>query len=374
MLLMERLSLRDNPAGFDVRLLDIAVDHVRNPVSTGEIPCAAISIYRHDQCAVALAIGNKVARPLPITADVSTIFDMASLTKVIATATAINILFERGKLTPETEVGRILPGFARQAQVAGYADRGNITIRHLLTHCAGFPAGGNYRDKQVSLAHIVDDVAKSRVMYRLGTKFLYSDFSFITLGAVVTAITGQTLDRFCADNIFSPLGMTDTGFNLPVAKHGRCASTAADNNAPGNQGFVHDPTALALGGIAGHAGLFGTIQDVSKWCRMMLGGGIVDGVRVMRRGTVARMTSPQSPFLGEERGFGVDIASDYNVRGELTVGSYGHTGFTGTSIWLDPANDLFVVLLTNGVHGKPPAKVTAVRRRLHAAISRARTD
>ena len=374
MLHMERPSLHDKPIGFDDRLLDIAVNHVRRPVNTGEIPCAAISIYRHDQCAIALALGNKVARPLPIAADVNTIFDMASVTKVIATATAINILFERGKLSPETELGRILPAFARQSQIPGFADRGKITIRHLLTHCAGFPAGGNYRGKQVSLGQIVDDIAKSRVMYPLGTKFLYSDFSFITLGAVVTAITGQTLDRFCSDNIFNPLGMSDTGFNLPKEKHSRCASTAADNNAPINQGFVHDPTALALGGVAGHAGLFSTINDVSKWCRMMLGGGMVDGVRVMRRGTVARMTSPQSPFNGEERGFGVDIASDYNVRGELTVGSYGHTGFTGTSIWLDPANDLFVVLLTNGVHAKPPAKVTAVRRRLHAAISRARTD
>ena len=371
---MERLSQHDKLVGFDERLLDIAVEHVKRPVTTGEIPCAAISIYRHDQCAVALAIGNKVARPRFIAADVSTIFDMASLTKVIATATAINILFERGMLAPETEVGRILPTFARQAQVAGYADRGKITIRHLLTHCAGFPAGGNYRSKQISLGMIVDDIARSRVMYPLGTKFLYSDFSFITLGAVITALSGQTLDRFCADTIFTPLGMTDTGFNLPSAKRSRCASTAADNNALVNQGFVHDPTALALGGVAGHAGLFSTIHDVSKWCRMMLGGGITDGVRVMRRGTVARMTSPQSPFNGEERGFGVDIASDYNVRGELTVGSYGHTGFTGTSIWLDPANDLFVVLLTNGVHGKPPAKVTAVRRRLHAAVSRARTD
>jgi CubicO group peptidase (beta-lactamase class C family) len=334
MMRMERRSLRDQPSGFDARLLDIAIDQVRKPVHTGEIPSAALSVYRHDRCAAEVAFGNKVARPVPIVADVNTIFDMASVTKVIATATAINILF----------------------------------------HCAGFPAGGNYRGKKVTLNQITDDIARSKVMYQLGTRFLYSDFSFITLGAVVTAVTGQTLDRFCSENIFIPLGMNDTGFNPPVAKHSRCASTAADINRPENQGYVHDPTALSMGGVAGHAGLFSTVQDVSKWCRMMLGGGMVDGVRIMRRGTVSRMTSPQSPFVGEERGFGVDIASDYNVRGELTVGSYGHTGFTGTSIWLDPANDLFVVLLTNGVHGKPPAKVTAVRRRLHAAISRARND
>ena len=371
---MERSSQRDKPFGFDAKLLDIAIEQIRRPVMGGEIPCAALSVYRHDRCAVEVAFGNKVARATPIPADVTTIFDMASVTKVIATATAINILFERGLLTPETEVGRILPAFARQRQIAGYADRGKITLRHLLTHCAGFPAGGNYRGKQISLDQIIDDIARSKVMYPLGTKFLYSDFSFITLGAIVSAVTGQSLDRFCTQNIFAPLGMTDTSFNPPNSKHARCASTAADNNTPANQGFVHDPTALAMGGVAGHAGLFSTIQDVSKWCRMMLGGGMVDGVRIMRRSTVARMTSPQSPFPGEERGFGVDIASDYNVRGELTVGSYGHTGFTGTSIWLDPANDLFVVLLTNGVHGKPPAKVTAVRRRLHAAISRARTD
>lgn len=374
MLHMERRSLRDQPSGFDARLLDIAVDQIRKPVSTGEIPCAALSIYRFDRCAAELAFGNKVARPLPIPADVNTIFDMASVTKVIATATAVNILFERGLLTPDTPVAQILPAFAQHGKVPGYADRKNITIRHLLTHCAGFPAGGNYRGKKVSLQEITGDIARSRVMYPLGTRFLYSDFSFITLGAVVTAITGQALDQYCRDNIFTPLGMSDTGFNPPANTHNRCASTAADNNRPENQGYVHDPTALAMGGVAGHAGLFSTVKDVSKWCRMMLGGGMVDGIRIMRRGTVARMTAPQSPFNGEERGFGVDIASDYNVRGELTVGSYGHTGFTGTSIWLDPANDLFVVLLTNGVHAKPPAKVTAVRRRLHAAISRARND
>ena len=371
---MERSSQHNQPFGFDARLLDIAIEQVRRPVVSGEIPCAALSVFRHDRCAVDVAFGNKVARPVPIPADVTTIFDMASVTKVIATATAINILFERGLLTPDTDVGRLLPAFARQGQVAGYADRGKITIRHLLTHCAGFPAGGNYRGKQISLEQIVDDIARSKVMYPLGTRFLYSDFSFITLGAVVTSVTGQTLDRFCTENIFVPLGMTDTSFNPPINKHSGCASTAAENNTPANQGYVHDPTALAMGGVAGHAGLFSTIKDVSKWCRMMMGSGMVDGVRIMRRGTVARMTSPQSPFKGEERGFGVDIASDYNVRGELTVGSYGHTVFTGTSIWLDPATDLFAVLLTNGVHGRPPAKVTAVRRRLHAAISRARTD
>ena len=374
MMRMERCSLRDQPSGFDARLLDIAIEQIQRPVRKGEVPCAALSVYRHDRCAAEVAFGNKVARPVPIVADVNTIFDMASVTKVIATATAINILFERGLLTPETPIAQVLPVFAQQAKIPGFADRGNITIRHLRTHCAGFPAGGNYRGKKVSLSQITDDIARSKVMYPLGTRFLYSDFSFITLGAVVTAVTGQTLDRFCSENIFIPLGMNDTGFNPPDAKHSRCASTAADINRPENQGYVHDPTALSMGGVAGHAGLFSTIQDVSKWCRMMLGGGMVDAVRIMRRGTVARMTSPQSPFVGEERGFGVDISSDYNVRGELTVGSDGQTGFTGTSIWLDPANDLFVVLLTNGVHGKPPAKVTAVRRRLHAAVSRARND
>lgn len=371
---MERRSRRDQPSGFDARLLDIALDQVRKPVASGEIPCASVSVYRHDQCATELSIGHKVARPVPIKADISTIFDMASVTKVIATATAVNILFERGLLRPETNVSSILPAFRTQSKLPGFEDRGKITIRHLLTHCAGFPAGGNYRGKQVTQEQIVNDIAKSRVMYPLGRKFLYSDFSFITLGAVVNAISGKTLDRFCNENVFAPLGMTDTFFNPPATLHVRCASTAADNNSPINQGFVHDPTALAMGGVAGHAGLFSTVRDVSTWCRMMLGGGMVDGVRIMKRGTVAAMTSPQSPFPGEERGFGVDISSDYNVRGELTVGSYGHTGFTGTSIWLDPANDLFVVLLTNGVHGKPPARVTPVRRRLHAAISRARTD
>jgi CubicO group peptidase (beta-lactamase class C family) len=301
-------------------------------------------------------------------------FDMASVTKVIATATAVNILFERGMLRPETKVSSILPAFGAQSKVTGFEDRGIITIRHLLTHCAGFPAGGNYRGKLITTAQIIDDIAKSRVMYPLATKFLYSDFSFITLGTVVNAVSGKPLDRFCNENIFAPLGMTDTCFNPPPQLHDRCASTAADNNTPLNQGFVHDPTAFAMGGVAGHVGVFSTVRDISKWCRMMLGGGMVDGVRIMKRGTVAAMTSPQSPFPGEERGFGVDISSDYNVRGELTVGSYGHTGFTGTSIWLDPANDLFVVLLTNGVHGKPPAKVTPIRRRLHTAISRARTD
>ena len=243
-----------------------------------------------------------------------------------------------------------------------------------MTHSAGFPAGGAYAGKTRSVAQITEEIAASPQKYAPGTQFLYSDFSFIALGAVIEAVSGQTLDAYCHDTIFAPLGMKDTAFRPQDELAQRAASTSADNDLPTTRGKVHDPTAAALNGVAGSAGVFSTADDLARFCQMFLNGGDYAGARILKPETVALMTSKQSPFVGSARGLGFDLDSPYSIRGALPPGSFGHTGFTGTSMWIDPLTKSFIVLLTNGVHGKPPASVTPLRRMVSSVLAASFAD
>src|SRR5262249_29077728 len=239
--------------------------------------------------------------------------------------------------------------------------KSEITIRNLMTHFSGLrpdldmpPAWTGY---QTGVRLALADKPTSAP----GERFVYSDINFILLGEIVRRLGGQPLDQYAGENFYTPLGMTDSRFQPPATLRGRIAPTEGNL-----RGVVHDPTARAMGGVAGHAGLFSTGADLARFCEMTLGKGALDGVRVLSPLTVEKFTTPQSPpdqpIL---RGLGWDIDSPYSSnRGELfPIGSYGHTGFTGTSLWIDPVSQTYVILLTNSVHPTRRPAITSLRPR-----------
>ncbi|MBC8103992.1 MAG: beta-lactamase family protein, partial [Cytophagales bacterium] len=337
--------------GFSPERLETASRLVEAAV-LGGIPGAVLLIARRGAVALHRSYGFAGLRPAPRPMALNTIFDLASLTKPVATATAVLKLIEAGTVELDAPVARYLAPFA----LAG-GDRADITIRHLMTHGAGFPAGGAYFGKTRTTDQIVREIANSRRIAKPGERFLYSDFSFITLGAVVESVTGRSLRDFSRDAFFAPLGMRDTDFLPGPGASARCAATTSGDDTEETRGKVHDPTSQALGGVAGHAGLFSTADDLARFCQMLLGGGERNGVRILRPETVRLATTRQSPFIGNDRALGWDLESAYSIRGSFPPGSFGHTGFTGTSLLIDPRTQTVLILLTNAVHGgRPPPR------------------
>ncbi len=340
---------------------------VRAKVESGEVPGAVLLIEHQGRVAVREAYGRAALRPQPRALSANSIFDLASLTKPVATSTAIMMLVESGKIELDAPVSRYLTPF-------GQPDKAGITIRHLLTHTSGLAAGGAYAGKTRTTPQIVAEIAATTLKSPPGESFLYSDFSFLTLGAVVEAVAGQPLDQFCRERIFEPLGMKDTFFRrvgAPLEPQilARVAATTSRDDTPENRALVHDPTARALGGVAGNAGLFSTADDLARFGRMILGGGELDGRRLLKSENVRTWLAPQSPALRGERTLGWDMASPYSIRGALSALSFGHTGFTGTSMWIDPASKTFIILLTNAVHAQPSGSVVALRRAVSNAVA-----
>ncbi len=302
-----------------------------------------------------------------MTAD--TIFDLASLTKVVATTTAAMMLVEEGRLRLDDSASRFIPDFGRYGK-----DR--VSVRHLLTHTSGLRPGLDLDLTFSGAPEAIERASREGLEAVPGERFIYSDINFVILGELVARVSGVPLDRFARSRIFEPLGMHDTMFNPPNALAPRiaptepCAPLAWPCQTPGApmlRGIVHDPTSRRMGGVSGHAGLFSTAADLARFCRMLLGGGSLDGVRLLAPATVARMTTVATPEgLTDVRGLGWDIDSRYSAnRGELfPIGSFGHTGFTGTSIWIDPDDDLFVIFLSNRVHPDGKGDVTALRGRV----------
>ena len=303
----------------------------------------------------------------PMSAD--TIFDAASLTKSIATAPAIAMLLERGRLKLDAPVREFIPEFSGEG-------RENVTVRHLLTHTSGLRPGLSLAQPWQGAAKAVQLACGEKLQSAVGTKFVYSDINFILLGELVRRVTGESLDAFAAREIFGPLKMNDTGFRPGTSARSRIAPTTATNNVY-LRGEVHDPTARRMGGVAGHAGLFTTANDLARFSRMLLNGGELDGARVLRPETVRLMTSVQSPAaVSARRGLGWDIDSPYSgPRGKLfPIGSFGHTGWTGTSVWIDPFSRTFVIFLANRNHPADGGSVVALRSQLGTLAAEAVVD
>lgn len=290
------------------------------------------------------AYGMASTRPVSTVAQGDTIYDAASLTKVVATTPAVLLLHERGKLNVQDPVRVHLPEFTGQGREA-------ITIRHLLTHTSGLRPDisvNGWSGHQECIAKCMAELPRAAPDER----FIYSDINFQLLDEVVRRVSKKRLDVFCAEEIFGPLKMHDTGYNPPAAKRTRIApTTVTDGKAL--LGVVHDPRARKTSGIAGHAGLFTTAPDLARYARMLLQAGELDGVRLFKPETVQLMTSVQTPSsLPARRGLGWDIDTSYSSpRGhKFPLGSFGHTGFTGPSLWIDPHSKTFVVFLCNRVH------------------------
>jgi CubicO group peptidase (beta-lactamase class C family) len=298
-----------------------------------------------------------------------TIYDLASLTKVVGTTSALMVLYDQGKIHLDDPVSQYIPEFA-----GGAKDR--VTLRMLLEHRSGLPAGRDLWRIAHSPAEARDAVIATPLGCEPGRCYEYSDLGADMLGFVVEAVSGQRLDEFLELHVFQPLGMTDTHFHPADSLRSRIAPT--ETSPPRGyplQGEVHDENAYALGGVAGHAGLFSTAADLAVFAQMMLDGGEYDGVRVIADSTIALFTKRAAGT----RALGWDTCGGSGSCGQyLGEDAYGHTGFTGTSLWIDPEREMFVVLLTNRVHdarAKRPAKVIAdVRADLADAAALAVTD
>jgi uncharacterized protein YbbC (DUF1343 family) len=332
---------------------------VGQEIAAGHIPGAVILIGERGRIVYREAFGMRQTLPQPEAMTPDTVFDLASLTKVVATTTAIMQLVEAKRLRLDAPVARYWPEFAANGKSA-------ITVKELLTHTSGLRPGLDLSGAWSGAGEALARIAAERPIQPPGSRFLYSDLNFIALGELVRRLSGEPLDVYAARHIFAPLGMRDTGFNPAPAERARIAPTAY-----GGRGRVQDPTALRMGGVAGHAGLFSTADDLAKFAEMLLGGGQRNGVRILSRASVARMTAPRVLPGGIVYGLGWDIKSPFaNGMDVLGPGSYGHTGYTGTSIWIDPARQEFLIILTNRLYPNESGDAKPIRRQIAAVMAR----
>lgn len=428
-------------------------------IERGEIPGGVVLVARGGAIVFERTYGNRATTPTtePVTLD--TIYDLASLTKPIAAATAMMVLTERGLLSPTDGVTRLIPEFKNSREEAAeiaaatrlsamlrdgrialaegslrfvapettdpariralreqnklftdamstglltlsdsaldsvvrlnVRDREAITVENLLTHTSGLDPFDNYYRRfpeRGARAGIVADICQRRLRYPVGERFLYSDLNYIMLGEIAERVSGTDLNSLLQESVYGPLGMVDTGFNPPAEKLDRVAPTewrvpAGEDGAttagesPNRRmirGEVHDGNAYVQDGISGHAGLFSTVRDLAIFSQMMLNGGEYGGVRVFSERAVAAMTSDQARLRGEttRRGYGWDITSNYSgPRGRLFKSGFGHTGWTGTSIWIVPEDKVFIIILTNRVHPDGKGNAGPLRSRVANVVA-----
>jgi uncharacterized protein YbbC (DUF1343 family)/CubicO group peptidase (beta-lactamase class C family) len=351
-----------------------------------ELPGAVVLVARHGKIVWRKAYGARAVEPQREAMTLDTIFDLASLTKVVATTTSIMILVEQGKVRLADPVVQFIPEMKGEGRDA-------ITIEQLMTHTSGFAPDFDLRERWTGYDEAIKHLYREPLRTPPGTRFVYSDINYIALGEVVHRASGLMLDEFARQNIFQPLGMRDTGFNPSASLRNRIAPTekrrgqmnylgdsGANAGAEGEQwlrGQVHDPTSFRMSGVAGHAGLFSTANDLAIFCQMLLNGGVYNGARILSPLTIATMIRPRAVSeTGAARGLGWDLATTFSSnKGDLfPLGSFGHTGFTGTSIWIDPGTDSFVIFLSNRVHPDGKGDVGPLRGRVASIVASSITD
>ncbi len=304
------------------------------------------------------------ARPMPRNA----IFDLASVTKVVATTTAAMLLVDRGSLELDKPVQHYLPEFTGEGKE-------KVTVRHLLVHASGLPPFRRYYLENLSAEETLRRILIEPLIYEPGTETRYSDLGLILTAKIIEKLSGMPFDRFCTQNIFQPLDMRETFFNPPASLLDRIPPTEYDPwRGRMVHGVVHDENAYSLGGVAGHAGLFSTAEDLSHFARMLLSGGQYKGKAFLSSNVVAEFTRRQNLVPGSDRALGWDTRSaEKSSSGRfMSTQAFGHTGFTGTSIWIDPVKKVFVILLSNRVHPtRENRKIIAFRPTLHDAVMQA---
>ena len=357
---------------------------VTEAISQGQCAGAVVLVGKGDKLLYHAAFGNAMVTPQKRAMEPDEIFDMASLTKCLATATSIMLLIEQGRLSLSDKVARVLPGFRGDADQV-------IRVRDLLTHtsgltddllhdsdsarffknlCARFPGLQNLFGTFLRPRDVIGSALASGPVTAPGARYLYADINFILLGEVVKSVSGLPLDQFFDQNIAKPLGLQDTGFCPPASKNGRIAATEKIGDTV-LVGVVHDPRSRELFGVAGHAGLFSTAREVWMMARMLLNGGVLGEKQLMSPATASLMTSIQTPAGLTPRGLGWEMDyMSYGPRGDLFPHEgFGHTGYTGTSLWADKATKTVVIILSNRVHPEDKGDVSLLRRRVANVVA-----
>src|SRR5437016_556163 len=353
--------------------LQPAFDVIERAIANKAFPGATLAVGYRGKASVhafgKLNYDAKSAATVP-----STMYDIASLTKVVATTTLVAKLAEGDFPVPldlDAKIERYLPEWAGGPNAEW---RHRVTVRHLLTHTSGLPPFKEYWRTSKNKHDTLTKIFGEPLDYEPGTKEIYSDLGIILMAEIIERLTGRTLDDLANNYIFSPLGMNNTMYRPPKKLWPQIAPTEIDNNLRHRlvQGEVHDENAFAIGGVSGHAGVFSTAPDLAAFCQMLLNGGVYAHQRILRRATIAQFTTPQQ-LSGGTRTLGWAVPTEGGSSGHyFSAHSFGHTGFTGTSIWIDPDRQLFVVLLTNRVHPtRENTKIQKARPALHDAVIQA---
>jgi CubicO group peptidase (beta-lactamase class C family) len=345
----------------DVSLKDIDAV-VDAAIRKGDTPGAVVLVLRDDAVVYRKAFGRRALQPEPTLMTEDTVFDLASLTKPIATALSLLLLVEDGKLNVDDPISKHLPGFARK-------ETESITIAQLLTHTSGFMPDNPLSDYRSGRDAAWKNLFALAPVPKQGNRFTYSDVNYILLGKIVEKASGMGLDEFARRRVFEPLGMKETGYHPGAGLKKRCAPTEK-REGRWMIGEVHDPRAYLLGGVAGHAGLFSTADDLAILCRMLLHEGKLEGRTIPRPETYRLMTASRTVPLEKGSGlrtYGWDRDTPYSKNrgtGFSKTAGFGHSGFTGTSIWIDPPMRMAVIVLTNRVHPNGKGNVVMLRSRI----------
>ncbi|KGA99000.1 penicillin-binding protein [Alkalihalobacillus alcalophilus ATCC 27647 = CGMCC 1.3604] len=338
-------------------------EFIGKEINLKHIPGAVIHISHQGKVLYEEALGYRSVFPTKEKMALNTVFDLASLTKVVATLPSILKLIEYGDIHLDDRIKTILPKFATNGKE-------DITIKHLLTHTSGLPAHRRYYEEKLGTEQIINQIYQESLVSAIGEQVIYSDLGFITLYQVIEAVTGKRFEDFVQKEVFEPLEMKETGFN-PSFNEKRFAATEYSEGLQGyKQGIVHDDNTEFMGGISGHAGLFSTMSDLTHFAEMIENDGVYKGKTILSARSLQISRKNYSPFDTEFRGLGWILKSPIvSSCGDLfSVESYGHTGFTGTSIWFDPKVDLRVILLTNRVHYGRKDPILRLRPRFHNII------
>lgn len=354
-------------AGMDAGALEDIDRCVAEGIQAGEMPGCVVLVARRGLMVWHKAYGDRQVEPERVAMTTDTVFDLASLTKPLATATSVAVLLDQGRLRLDDPVARHLPDF-------GQRGKDSITVYQLLTHQGGLTPDNALSDYQDGAEKAWERIHGLGLRAEPGTRFMYTDVGYMVLGELVRGVTGQDLDEFTQQRIFQPLGMSDTGY-LPAEKLRERAAPTEQRDGRWMRGDVHDPRAYLLGGVAGHAGVFSTASDLAVYAQMLLDGGQRGGVRILSQRAVNRMTSGY-PVPGGLRGLGWDVRTGYSSnRGEsFSSAAFGHGGFTGTALWVDPAEELIVIFLSNRLHPDGKGSVNRLAGRIGSIAAASITD
>jgi CubicO group peptidase (beta-lactamase class C family) len=337
---------------------------IENAIKDHAFPGAQVLIWENGKTLLNKSYGHFNYDDTSLKVTKNTLYDLASLTKVIATTTAAMICYDRKLFSLDDAVIKYIPEF-------GVNGKEKITLLNLLLHNSGLPAWKKFYETDSNSEEVINDIYSSSLEYETGTKTVYSDLGIITLGKIIEKVTGKSLDVFCKKEIFKPLKMSSTFFNPPDSIKEFCAPTEIDNYWRKRllQGEVHDETAAMLNGVAGHAGLFSNATDIAKLISVLINKGQLNGKQFIKESTVKLFTKRYSDESTRALGWDTRSESGSSSGDYFSDNSYGHTGFTGTSVWVDPQRNLFVILLTNRVYPtRENNKILKVRPELHNAV------